>query len=239
MKPDDDLSFIGGDPGAVKHGNFINYYSFHSAKERINNLSIEMFPTVVTNEPIICLDIGCNSGELTQEFYQYLKNVYHNNNIMILAIDIDSALIKRAIDTNTADNITFRSIDIMSEDGAEEIKTYLNSHSKQAFDITFCFSVTMWIHLNNGDEGLLKFLQFLKEIPSTVLIETQPWNCYRNAQRRMKKQGNDFAFYHTLKIRSDVNLTIEKVMIESTHKKVYESHESAWKRRIQSFQLIK
>lgn len=30
-----DLSFK-DDPGAVKHGNFINYYQFHGAEQRLN-----------------------------------------------------------------------------------------------------------------------------------------------------------------------------------------------------------
>lgn len=51
------------DPGASRHGNFMNYYQFHSAKERVLQL-----PRAVLRRPassrrkFIALDVGCNAG---------------------------------------------------------------------------------------------------------------------------------------------------------------------------------
>lgn len=57
------------------------------------------------------------------------------------------------------------------------------------FNIVFCFSVTMWIHLNHGDRGLYEFLQKIVTLGKYLVLENQPWKCYRNAQRRMVKNS--------------------------------------------------
>ncbi|XP_049865171.1 probable RNA methyltransferase CG11342 [Pectinophora gossypiella] len=231
----EDLSFYGSDPGAVKYGNFINYYSFHSAKQRIDNLHPQMFPRT-TETSILCLDIGCNTGELTTELHSYLKTIYSNVDIHMLAIDIDPTLINRAQETNTNSDISFQAINIMEETDCDVIHKYLKSHERKSFDVTFCFSVTMWIHLNNGDDGLKQFLQFIKDISKTIIMEPQPWHCYRNAQRRVKKSGNSFPLYEQLEIRSDVDIVIENILTQNSHRKNYESSASSWKRKVQSYQ---
>lgn len=232
-----ELNFIGNDPGAVKYGNFINYYSFHSATQRISNLQPQMFPAS-PNEPVLCLDIGCNTGELTKELREYLKTVYQHSDIRFLALDIDPDLIQRAQESNSDGNISFQTLNIMDSTDCEAITEYLRLHERDKFDITFCFSVTMWIHINNGDDGLQHFLEYVKEISNTIVIEPQPWNCYRNAQRRVKKSGGTFPLYEGLKIRSKVDSTIEEILSKGSHKKVYESPSSSWNRIIQSYNRL-
>ncbi|CAB3231028.1 unnamed protein product [Arctia plantaginis] len=232
----EELCFYGSDPGAVKHGNFINYYSFHDVQERINNLHPQMFPTPIDNK-LICLDIGCNTGDLTKAVYEYLKSLYPNCDIHILAVDIDSALIFRAKESNSYPYITFSTSNIMSEEDRLPIIHFLKSYKRMKFDIVFCFSVTMWIHLNNGDNGLLEFLQYLKSISNTIVIEPQPWKCYRKAQKRVKKSGNTFELYNHLKIKSGVDIIIENILKTDLYCKIYESPSSSWDRKVQSFQL--
>lgn len=41
MADSTDLTFK-DDPGAVRHGNFINYYQFHGAQQRLNAFPREM-----------------------------------------------------------------------------------------------------------------------------------------------------------------------------------------------------
>ncbi|KAG6455826.1 probable RNA methyltransferase CG11342 [Manduca sexta] len=231
-----DLSYMGSDPGAVKHGNFINYYKFHNVDQRINNLHPEMLPKINSNE-IYCLDIGCNTGELTKSLVVYLKTNYPNTNINILGIDIDPTLIQRANETNNVPGISYMTSNIMNETDRLDIHKYLETHGKQKFDIIFCFSVTMWIHLNNGDDGLLEFLRYIKSLTKVIIIEPQPWNCYRNAQRRVKKSGSYFEHYENLTIRGDVDKTIENILGEKPHTKVYESLYSSWNRKIKSFMM--
>lgn len=156
----------------------------------------------------------------------------------MLAVDIDSMLIERAKEANDIPNIKFITCNIMEQNDRQLIQSYLDSCNQRTFDLSFCFSVTMWIHLNNGDTGLLDFLKYLKCISRTIVIEPQPWKCYRNAQRRVKKSGNSFDLYESLKIKSDVDMVIEKTLSEDTHIKTYESQFSSWNRRVQSYQRI-
>lgn len=232
----EELNFYGSNPGSVKHGNFINYYSFHDVQERIKNLHPQMFPTPINNE-LICLDIGCNTGDLTKAVYKYLKSIHPNCNIYILAVDIDSVLIKRAKESNTCSNITFSTSNIMSVEDRLSVLNFLKIYKRIKFDIVFCFSVTMWIHLNNGDDGLLDFLQYLKNISNTIVIEPQPWKCYRQAQKRVKKSGNTFELYNCLKIKSGVDIVIENILKTDLYRKIYESPSSSWDRKVQSFQF--
>lgn len=236
MSDPKDLSFVGNDPGAAKYGNFINYYSFHSPNERIRNLSAKMFPSMENEENILCLDIGCNTGELTKELYIYLKSIFIKSDIKILAIDIDPILIERAKEQNDNSNISFVSSDITTNKDCEIIKRFLNNHSHDKFDIIFCFSVTMWIHINNGDEGLFNFLKFIKDNTKILIIEPQPWKCYKNAQKRMKRSGKYFELYNSLNVRENIDIVIENIISES-HVKVYESPASSWNRKILSFLL--
>lgn len=234
----EELSFIGTDPGATKYGNFINYYAFHSTKERTDSLHPDMFVSPIKTQPILCLDIGCNTGELSKEMYLYLEGVYPNCDIKMLGIDIDPTLIQRAEETNHNPNVTFTVTNITNETDKEIIDKYLKLHEKNKFDITFCFSVTMWIHINNGDEGLINFLSFIRDLSETIIIEPQPWKCYRNAQRRMRKSGGSFPLYELIKIKHNIEIVIEDILIKDCFKKVYESPASAWNRKIQSFQRV-
>ena len=60
-------SFVKHDnPGAARQGNFINYYQFNPPSERLSLLFPEKLDgkleEMVDGEPLVCLDIGCNSG---------------------------------------------------------------------------------------------------------------------------------------------------------------------------------
>ena len=47
--------------GAFRHGNFINYYKFNSAKSRLQLLPTDLW-NAKCHESFVCLDVGCNSG---------------------------------------------------------------------------------------------------------------------------------------------------------------------------------
>lgn len=51
------------DPGARRHGNFINYYKFHPAEERARQLPRDVWrrPTR-PDRKYLGLDVGCNAG---------------------------------------------------------------------------------------------------------------------------------------------------------------------------------
>ena len=56
----------GGDPGAARQGNFINYYQFNPADNRIKLLDEAIHHCIKdsssSDSTIFCLDVGCNTG---------------------------------------------------------------------------------------------------------------------------------------------------------------------------------
>lgn len=112
--------------------------------------------------------------------------------VSYLGVDIDSKLIDRASDhAKGRNNPTFRCLDITNDSTACELEEYLKSVGRDTFDVSFCFSVSMWIHLHHGDDGFLKFIQTLSRLSRYVLLEPQPWKCYQTAARRMRKLEQD------------------------------------------------
>ena len=45
----------------------------------------------------------------------------------------------------------------------------------------------MWVHVNHGDEGLREWLRYVTSVSDSLLIEPQPWKCYKSAARRLRK----------------------------------------------------
>ncbi|GJJ10547.1 hypothetical protein Clacol_004774 [Clathrus columnatus] len=74
-------------------------------------------------------------------------------------------------------NITFRTADWVSRDIPED---------KEGYDIVLAFSISKWIHLNKGDNGLKLFFQKVFDVlkpGGSFIIEPQPWNSYAKARR--------------------------------------------------------
>lgn len=95
----------------------------------------------------------------------------------------------------------------------------------------------MWIHLNKGDEGLQNFLEDVCSISETVLIEPQPWRCYRNASRRLRRANlGEFPLLQGLKMRENVELHIERILQENCgFVKIIETKENDWSRKLLLF----
>lgn len=234
MNSNENINFRGNDPGAVQYGNFINYYSFHPAEDRLN-----LFPTHIweqTNEnleePFLVLDIGCNSGNFTQIVYPFLKK-HTKRKVIVLGVDIDGDLITRAEENNQFnENVMYACLDIMKskEDG---FRGHLNYHGKTKFDAVFCLSVTMWIHLNSGDDGLREFLQTVSNLSEMLIIEPQPWKCYNSALKRMKKANDVFPRFKELTLRNNIEADIEMILIKDQGlEKFFETVPTKWNRKI-------
>jgi len=76
------------------------------------------------------------------------------------------------------------------------------------FTLISCFATTMWIHLNAGDDGLQRFLKLASSKCRYLLIEPQPYHCYRRAWKRCRKLGLSLPFK-----TKDIKITRPEVFI--------------------------
>nr|CAD7417489.1 unnamed protein product [Timema poppensis] len=234
---DNNLNFKGGDPGAVKFGNFINYYSFNLPENRVKLLPDHLWrKSLKTASHFVALDVGCNSGDLTQCLYEFLLDRCCGGTCHILGVDIDPALVARARHSNAhRDNVLYECVDVTSDQDREEsLSQYLRNHGRTRFDIVFCFSVTMWIHLNRGDEGLTKFLTDICSQTEWLVVEPQPWKCYKEAERRLRRSGGGtFPLFPSLTMRGQVETDIDSIVQQQCRfTKVLETTKTRWNRTL-------
>ncbi|KAA1468789.1 Bin3-domain-containing protein [Dentipellis sp. KUC8613] len=74
-------------------------------------------------------------------------------------------------------NISFRRADWTNETIPEDAGSY---------DVVVAFSVSKWIHLNGGDEGLKRFFRRIYDVLSpggTFVFEPQQWDSYTKARK--------------------------------------------------------
>lgn len=255
------------DPGAAPFGNFINYYQFNSAEDRLQLLPTATSPETADSitkpslpqnfwsqaaadcppaEPYIVLDVGCNAGNFTQLLYQDFLRKHCNDAldatraVHILGIDIDAQLIERAREQNRhPDNVSYLCVDVMDASADGQIARYLDGvwPGRQRFNAVFCMSLTMWIHLNHGDEGLAAFLRRVSELSALLVIEPQPWKCYGTAVRRQRRAagagGRPFERFDGLQWRRDVEERIDGYLVaECGRRRVWQTVPTKWERRI-------
>lgn len=58
----DERNDVKTDPGASRHGNFMNYYQFHPAEERVRQLPHGVWRVAHPARKYAGLDVGCNAG---------------------------------------------------------------------------------------------------------------------------------------------------------------------------------
>ncbi|NWU93575.1 BN3D2 methyltransferase, partial [Upupa epops] len=216
-------------PGAAPYGNFPNYSRFHPPEPRVKLLPRGLLPSLFPAgpRPLLGLDVGCNSGELSVALYRHLLGLQEREDgleqpapekdLNLLCCDIDPVLIERARQCSPFPaSISFVNLDIMDCSARESfLSSYLGCFGRSTFDIGFCMSVTMWIHLNHGDKGLVEFLTFLSSLCKYLLVEPQPWKCYRAAARRLRKLGrNDFNHFRSLTINGDMAERVTRILTE-------------------------
>ncbi|XP_031699785.1 pre-miRNA 5'-monophosphate methyltransferase [Anarrhichthys ocellatus] len=206
---DDELN----DPGAAPYGNFINYYTFNPPENRLSLIPATLLQDLGYSDghhATLILDVGCNSGELSVAFYKHLvqepecQEESDERKVHLLGFDLDEILIQRAQPNNPLPgSISFITLDVTKD--TDQLQHYLDQHGCSNFHLCLCLAVTMWVHLNHGDAGLLQLLSRLASVSQHLLLEAQPWKCYRSAARRLRKLGrSDFDHFKTLKIRGDV-----------------------------------
>ncbi|XP_014476990.1 PREDICTED: probable RNA methyltransferase CG11342 [Dinoponera quadriceps] len=225
-------------PGASRHGNFMNYYQFHPAEERMRQLPHGVWRLAHPARKYAGLDVGCNAGDLTYILYDFLEKIMKSQDqpeISLFGVDLDPILIERARERNLRpDRVTFECLNFLSKDCSETLTRYLDQLDKSRFDVVFCFSITMWIHLNHGDDGLEEFLRKACALAEMIVIEPQPWRCYRNASRRLKRaKSEDFPLLKGLKYTGDLAKHIENIITRLCNfRKVVVTESNGWGRKL-------
>lgn len=168
----------------------------------------------VNNQNIICnIIIFLSCQDLSVSLYKHLlqedtpKSDSSKREVHLLGFDLDPDLILRAQNLNPFPrNIQFIPLDITDESESQTaLDSYLEKFGHARFHLCTCFAVTMWVHLNHGDAGFLSLLSRLASLCQYLLLEAQPWKCYRSAARRLRKVGrSDFDHFKTLEIRGDM-----------------------------------
>jgi SAM-dependent methyltransferase len=196
------------DDSIVGHhfGNFHSYYSFHPVHERLRHLPKGMFRAIWDSDgcqgKFAVLDIGCNEGDLTIAMMLLAASELPATvDVCALGIDMDDELIKRARCKSESPgeafpsncHIQFEVYNIMDksfDEPTNPIKQYFAEKFINSFSLVSLFSITMWVHLQNGDDGLKEFIRRGCSLSaSSILIEPQPWKCYRSAARRLRKMS--------------------------------------------------
>ena len=170
------------------YGNYSQYYGYRNADKDFHDIRLDVFAQhkeIFNGKQV--LDIGCNSGFITMEVAKQFEVK------SIIGLDIDKSLINQATKTLTKHkkslpmnndfkrqnkfpfNISFvHGNYVLKDDVLLEIET-------EQFDVILCLSITKWIHLNFGDNGLKQAFQrmFLQLRPQGKLIlEPQPFDNY-------------------------------------------------------------
>ncbi len=151
--------------------------------------------------PSVCQD-------LSVALYKHLLHEDSSGReVYLLGFDLDQDLILRAQNSNPfPQNLQFIPLDITDDAKSRAVlQSYLGRFGCPRFHLCTCFAVTMWVHLNHGDAAFLSLLSRLASLSEYLLLEAQPWKCYRSAARRLRKLGrSDFDHFKTLEIRGDM-----------------------------------
>jgi 7SK snRNA methylphosphate capping enzyme len=198
------------------HGNYRNYYFHRAASIPDARLSL-LFPHRDLFQDHAILDLGCNAGKLT------IECITHLGAARAVGIDLDDVLIKRAEEgwrkalqsfEGVEEDCVFLCADFMAPDFWS---SFTSRHGE--FDTILLLSITKWLHLHHGDEGLVSlFRDLFKLLPEggTLVVEPQEWANYKRA---VSKNPSLKPVYKGLKMRpnfegelKDVGFRFEKVI---------------------------
>ncbi|XP_037036221.1 probable RNA methyltransferase CG1239 [Bradysia coprophila] len=186
------------------HGNYDRYYGYRNSAD-FKDIRLETFEKHRNFfEGKNVLDVGCNNGLVTISVARDL-HVKH-----IVGVEIDRRLVDKArtLLTNekrnsTADGESFPfNVEFKSGNYVLANEKLLEMEVEQ-FDTILCLSVTKWIHLNCGDDGLkLTFRRMYKQLlpGGRLILEAQDWKSYK---RRKNLTPNIAANYKNIRLLPD------------------------------------
>uniref|UniRef100_A0A182M0I8 RNA methyltransferase n=1 Tax=Anopheles culicifacies TaxID=139723 RepID=A0A182M0I8_9DIPT len=188
----------------VKHGNYHNYYRFRAEDSRSQILRQHLETLCATNRLhlppddnslVHMADFGCNTGQFTEKAREILEQVLAGARVRAVGVDIDEELCERAraafpdIEFISGNLLNIACQETASRDNP--IERCMVRLGIRQFDVICCFSVLMYIHLNGGDEGLRRVLDYVCERGKFLILELQAWHKYRDQVRRLKRDANE------------------------------------------------
>jgi hypothetical protein len=142
-------------------------------------------------------------------------------------VDIDSSLIDLACTKFVTDvndhTVAYKTVNFMDTASSNEyMSEYWQKLSAQmgytlnGFCVVCLFSITMWIHLNHGDDGLLDCLQrsaALLNPTGSLVVEPQPWKCYKSADKRCRKLGITRPLHYSALLIRDIEVEMVRIVM--------------------------
>ncbi|XP_055547091.1 probable RNA methyltransferase CG11342 isoform X2 [Wyeomyia smithii] len=197
----------------IQHGSYRQYYDkFRPQDSRPRQLENCLLPWIAqrltTGQPVRMLDIGCNSGKLTEAVLTTVRNALPEKCCSMLGVDIDDRLIEQANQEYQSVGLSFAQADMFAvakgEAPGNPVDAALLQEGAKQFEIIFCFSILMYVHLNHGEEGLKSVLDYVCRRAKLLVLELQSWSKYRDHVRRMRREGGgDYPLYPTLIWKGD------------------------------------
>ncbi|XP_076472760.1 uncharacterized protein LOC143302112 [Babylonia areolata] len=209
---------------AYKHGNYYRYYGYRTPAMapdfRLYFFKKEWF------EGNDVLDVGCNAGDVTLAVAQ----IFHPKKIVGMDIDPNLIRIARQnirshqtkanmyqmekypVSTNdygpieplpaltNQSNIFPKNVMFMQGNYVLKSDKELD-HVKEEYDTILALSITKWIHLNHGDEGLKRvFHRMFQQLRpgGRLVLEPQTWASYR---RRKKLSATIYKNYNSIRLK--------------------------------------
>ena len=132
------------------------------------------------------LDVGCNSGFVTHIISHYFEVE------SVTGVDIDENLVSVARNryfqcADCKDRISFHTEDYSKTDAT----------IAESYDTILLLSITKWIHVNSGDDGLKRcFKRAYDQLRPNgwLVLEPQPWHSYLLLKRKRKRIKNNGTF---------------------------------------------
>jgi 7SK snRNA methylphosphate capping enzyme len=160
---------------AARHGNYHQYYAKFRAPT-VPDERLSIIPTEILRNARV-IDLGCNAGKLTHEV------ITHCGAAAAVGVDIDPWLVEQARATYPDGPWTFEHFDFV------DVSAYKGT-ALGKFDVVLLLSVTKWIHLNNGDAGILTLFAHIRSILNEegyLIVEPQPMSNYARASKKNKE----------------------------------------------------